>query len=368
MRGLTLGPQATVHSLARALTCTLVLAQASGAAAQGTPPATPTARRGHRVVEVRWDLAIVEPLSALEIWIDCSRASPDALDECGAPGERIAGAAAYAFELKDSDRVLLIVHGSVAGDNQRLDAQYAITGVNVDDVARQQLSKLFAPFAPAANAFGAAPGPPGVRVTAIVAVSDRLLAGGRLAVTFRELQTIAGKDALVTTTSPIVFRVASRPPWFALSFGLGVTRAPNPAVQIVRTSTVVPFVKDGRPQQAYQAAIHLKDAIPSLRPLDTAVAFMNFRVAGPAYVSLGLPADESVFSQPLLGGSLRIPAGTLGLLFTAGVHFTRETRIVAASGFADGQLLDPTAGLTVGEIPVEAEAHRRFFFAFSVDY
>jgi hypothetical protein len=50
------------------------------------------------------------------------------------------------------------------------------------------------------------------------------------------------------------------------------------------------------------------------------------------------------------------------------VHFTRETRIVAASGFADGQLLDPTAGLTVGDIPVETEAHQRFFFAFSVNY
>jgi hypothetical protein len=357
-----------VHSLVRALTCALVLAQASGAAARsaGAPP--PSTRRGHRVVEVRWDLAVVEPLSALEIWIDCSRPSPDALDECGAPGERVAGAAAYAFELKDSDRVLLIVHGTVTADNERLDAQYAVTGINVDDVARQQLSKLFAPFAAAAKALGAPPGPPGIRVTAIVAVSDKLLAGGRLAVTFRELQTTSGRDALVTTTSPIVFKVEAQPPWFALSFGIGITRAPNPAVQIVRTNTVVPFVKDGKPQQAYQAAIHVKDASPSLRPIDTAVAFMNFRAVGPAYVSLGLPADGSVFTQPLLGGSLRIPAGTLGLVFTAGVHFTRETRIVAASGFADGQLLDPTVGLTVGDIPVETEPQRRFFFAFSVSY
>jgi hypothetical protein len=153
-----------------------------------------------------------------------------------------------------------------------------------------------------------------------------------------------------------------------MSIGLGVTRAPSPAVQIVRTSTVVPYVKDGKPQQAYQPAVHVKDAAPSLRPIDTGVAFVSFRAAGPAYVTLGLPANQSVFTEPLVGGSVRIPAGTLGLVFTAGIHFTRETEIVAASGFADGQLLDPTAGLTAGEIPVESVSHQRFFFAFSVSY
>lgn len=362
---------------APAIMCAIWVLYAAAAAAQGAvqPAASASAatavERHGRSVEIRWDMALASQPTALEIWVDCKR-SPTDMDECDAPGQKFMALAAYAFELKDSDTVALVVRGNVSSDgNERLDAQYALTGVNVDDAARQQLAKLF-PAAPAAASAATKAGSGGTsglkESTAITIVSDKLLAGGRLTATFRRIQTTAGKDTVVATSSPVAFKVAARAPWFAFSVGVGLTRAPAPSVAIVKTGTVVTFTKDGKTQQAYQSAIHIKDADASLKPIDTAVVFLNFRLAGPAYISLGFPANQTVFTQPMLGGSIRIPAGSLGLVFTAGAHFTRETQIVSASGFTDGQIFDPTLGLTVGDIPTETAPHQRFFFAFSINY
>lgn len=55
-------------------------------------------------------------------------------------------------------------------------------------------------------------------------------------------------------------------------------------------------------------------------------------------------------------------------MVTGGVRFTKETEITPNSGCTDGQKLDPTIGLTVGDIPTMEKRHRRFFFGLSFDF
>ena len=148
-----------------------------------------------------------------------------------------------------------------------------------------------------------------------------------------------------------------------------MSNAPHPTVALVKTSTIVSFTKDGKAQQAHQQIIALKESDSDAAPIQSLMTVANFRLHKEWYASLGLRVDEKIFDQPILGLTYRHPLGDrLGLNFTAGVMFSRELEILPSSGFAVGQLVDPTIGLTVDDIPTGPRNHRRPALLFTIDF
>ena len=103
----------------------------------------------------------------------------------------------------------------------------------------------------------------------------------------------------------------------------------------------------------------------SLRPLQSVVSFLNFRIYNPIYLSLGFSLNQNIFTEPLIGLSYYLKVKNVGVVATTGIHFSKEVEIISSSGFSDGQTIDPTIGLTVEDIPTEENYHARFFFGFS---
>jgi hypothetical protein len=205
------------------------------------------------------------------------------------------------------------------------------------------------------------------------AVTDDLTPGGKLTVTFtlkgKEGTGANQKEVTLYTSGGVSFRIEPRPPRVTVSTGITVSTAPEPTVAIVKTSNLISFQKDGKPQQSYEQVIAIRDTDTGLQPIQTAVTFANFRLIRSAYATVGVQLNQKIFEEPIIGLTYRHPlAGSMGLDFTIGIHLSHETEILKTSGFKDGMKLDPTAGLTVDDIPVEKNYHRRFAFAFSVDF
>ena len=115
--------------------------------------------------------------------------------------------------------------------------------------------------------------------------------------------------------------------------------------------------------------MRVQDNDRAFRPIQSLMTFANFRIAGPVYVSIGVQVNQKLFDGPLLGGTYRVPLGNgHGLNVTAGVQFSREIGIDPASGFADGQLLDPAAGLTVDDVPTRSTWHGRAALGLTLDF
>lgn len=326
-----------------------------------------------RNIQVRWDFRRTAG-EELQIWVDCQHTSTDH-SECTDAGHVIASLDAYSFELKRSDRVTLV---AVAGaDDDPGFVEYAVTGTNLDEKDLDQLKKLLTGAASGASAAKNA-----VQVTEATlpeprfypkAVTDPLVAGGKLTVTFSlKKKEGTGKDEKETvtkTSGPLTFNVHQDSPRVTVSAGLGFSTAPNPTVAIVKTATIVSFTKDGKDQQAYQQVITLKDTDTTLRPVQSLMTLANFRLYCQWYATVGFRVDEKIFEQPVLGVTYRHAVGTrTGLNFTAGTMFSRETEILKDSGFYAGQIVDPTLGLTTDEIPTKNRYHHRLAFMFSVDF
>jgi hypothetical protein len=203
------------------------------------------------------------------------------------------------------------------------------------------------------------------------ALTDTLIAGGTLDVVFDwhvKDDEAKDKDKMVSKSGGIDFLIKAEPPGFTVSYGLGFSTAANPTVAIAKTSTIVPFTKDGNPQQAYQQMITLKDSDSTFQPIQSLVTFANFRVGGPVYASIGVPVNNRIFESPIIGGTYRLVLAKVGLNVTIGVQFNHETQILQSSGFSDGQVLDPTLGVAADDIPTEKRWHRRLAMAFTIDF
>jgi hypothetical protein len=323
----------------------------------------------HRAVEIRWDFRL-NPPGQLEVWVDCARKPNDDIYDC-ADANKIKAPASYSFRLQRTDTVTLVVISEKTGDPGF--ATYAITGTNLDEKDLDALKKLFG--AEASAAAKSASGSPGLTDNLpepkadIFAVTDDLVAGGKLTVTFALKKTVDGKETTTKTTGPLSFLVQSEPPRVTVSVGLGFSTAPTPAVEIAKTSTIVTFEKDGKPQQAYQQVIQLQDNDESFKPIQSMMILANFRLVDRIYASVGVQVNQKLFESPLVGGTYRIPlGGRRGLNFTAGVIFSRELMIAPETGWAAGQVVDPTIGLTVSDIKTTHDWHVRPAAAFSIDF
>jgi hypothetical protein len=205
----------------------------------------------------------------------------------------------------------------------------------------------------------------------IRALTDDLVAGGRLSATFNVMRREtdpAKKESVLETSGPLVFRVRSEVPWYTVSTGLVMTTAPEPVVAIVKTANVVTFQKDGKEQRAYEQKIVLRDADANVKPIQSAVSFLNFRLSGPIFASAGVQLNQKLFEEPLLGLTYRRPLGRLGLNFTCAAHLSRELEILSETGFDVKQAVDPTLSLTVDDIPTKRRYHVRPALGFSVDF
>lgn len=288
----------------------------------------------------------------------------------GQPVPPITGTAAYGFILSPEDNVVLVFKWQ--GATSTGDINYAVTGTNLDLKDLEKLKSVIGAAAPApALTAGRVAGAPTHRI--VKAVTDDLTAGGRLTVTVtlkdKEGSGTNNKEVTLYTSGGVTFKIEPRSPRFTVSTGLAVSTAPEPTVAIVKTSNIITFEKDDKTQQAYEQQIILRDDDASLKPIQTAVTFANFRLIRRLYGTLGVQLNEKIFEEPLLGLTYRHPiAASMGVNFTVGMHFSHETAIVESSGFEDGMKLDPTIGLTVDDIPTETHYHRRFAFAFSVDF
>jgi hypothetical protein len=280
------------------------------------------------------------------------------------------GAAAYGFLLEPSDRIVIVLKWKGAEPTGEI--TYAVTGTNLDVKDLDQLKKLISGGAPEAKEAGRGALADTVR-TEMKAVTDDLIAGGKLTITFslKQKQGTGANQQEVSlyTSGPLTFRIADRPPRFTVSTGIAVSGAPEPTVAIVKTANVISFEKDGKTQQAYEQTIVLRDSEVEARPIQSAVTYANFRLYRSIYASFGVQLNQKIFEEPLLGVTYRHSlGGSMGVNFTGGVVLSRETQIIDSSGFEVGMKIDPTLGLTVDDIPTEQKYHGRYMFGFSVDF
>ena len=348
----------------------------------GVVPASEAAEP--RQVEIRYDFTATTLL--LEVWVDCDRSSGQNMDTCDDKKKRV-GPQAYGFELKASDIVILVMKWR--SDDGQANIEYAVTGEDVNNRDLEELKKLFTAATEKKSGDKVA-GTDELSTdlaTQIKAVTDDLIAGGKLTVTYN-IKKAAATDAdpsadpdvrneeeeeeqlevVVGTSEPLTFRVRMEPPRFTVSNGIVMTTAPEPTVAIIKTDTIISFEKDGMTQQANEQVIILRDADDSLRPIQSLVTFANFRIYERLYGSVGFQLTQKIFEEPILGITYRHPLGGVGVNFTAGVLFSRELEIIEDSGFTVGDMLDPTIGLTVDDIPTEKFYHRRLALGFSLDF
>jgi hypothetical protein len=351
----------------------VLMVDAAGAAAQlRSNPGAPQTRanglkksKAVRNVELRWDFDAA-PGRQFELWIDCQRGDSDAYSTCPS-GQQYKGMEARAFELLKADRVLSYASAARSRADYAIEIQNAVTGTNVDDRAREALSKLLTPQ-DIKKAEGQGGRTPGELVEEVVFLSEKLLAGGKLTTTFvLKKKEVDGKT--VEGQSPAIpLGVRSEAPWFSMSYGIGLSTTRNSDVTVIKTNTLVTFEKDGKTQQAYQQQVHVTDATAKLRPIEAATVFVGFRLAGPTYALAGFSTTSSIFKEPMLGIGCRIPMGNMALMIGGGAHFTKEKTIVDGTNFSDGTKLDPALSLTSGDIPTEEKRRTRLFLGFGVEF
>ena len=323
-----------------------------------------------RSVEIRWDFRATSP-GQLEIWVDCARAPGTEIYSCD-DNKKTKAPESYNFRLRRSDRVTLIVISKKTDDPGF--PSYAVTGTNLDEKDLDALKKLFGAEAEAAEKIARAAEvvgilPPPEPKADVVAVTDDLIAGGKLTVTFALKRTLDGKETTTRTSGALSFMVAAETPRFTVSFGLGFSTAPTPTVGIAKTSTVVTFEKDGQPQQAYQQIVQLQDNDESFKPIQSLMTFANFRLVDRFYATLGLQVNQKLFEAPLVAGTYRVPlGGRRGLNVSVGVLFSNELLIDPDTGWVDGQLVDPTLGLTVSDIQTTHDWRIRPALSISIDF
>lgn len=339
-------------------------------------PAAPAWAAGHRVVEVRYDLTVLGQ-GALQIWINCVHTEgPDGWRNCKDNTPKLSGPDAFGFTFSDKDEVRFIALYQRAADGSvRAEITYSLAGSGVSDKDVDALRKIVGGGAPETKAGGREPLLAGAPSTAdfaeVLAMTDQPAIGQKILVTFALKQSKKEGNTTTETTTlsrgPLAFRV-SGPPRFKVSYGLAFSNAPNPSVAIQKTSTLVNVEKDGKTQQVYQQVIALRDADAVFQPVQSLVTFFNVRLAGSVYGSIGFQVNKKVFEEPMLGLTYRHEAGSVGLNVTAGVHFSREVRIRADTGFYPGFLVDPTQALTTDEIATETRTHHRVMLALTVDF
>jgi hypothetical protein len=315
-----------------------------------------------RTVQIRWDFTKDSP-TELEIWENCSPTDP--ISTC--TGSKTPAPQSYIYELLPNDRVVLVLtHASADGEGE---IEAAVTGTNLDDKDLEALKKVINAGAPAAESKKAEPSKANP-VTKVKALTDDLIAGGRLTVTFIVKKKDGDKEEIVIRNSgAIVFKTAPANPLFTVSNGIALSQAPNTTLLLSKTSTILTFEKDDKTQQAYEQVIALKDSDKTLKPIQAAMTYVNLRLYRRFYASIGVQLNQKLFEQPLTGFTYRHPIGKrMGFNTTVGIHFSRETEIVPESGFTIGQKVDPTVGLTVGDIPIRERYHRRLGVGFSIDF
>jgi hypothetical protein len=344
--------------------------------------AVPAWAATRRQVEIRYDITL-EGQEALEIWIDCQHPATSAtvtamesLTRCekndAHPAKQLRGPQAFAFVLSDKDQVSFVLLYKKATD-VRAEIVYSVTGTGVSDKDIQAFQKIVGGDAKAAAGTGTQAGRSTSPADAaeIVAMTDDTDIGQKVLATFslKEKKTTGTETTEVTkaTRGPFAFRVGGAPR-FKMSYGFVFSTAPEPTVAILKTSTVVNFEKDDKPQQSYEQVVALKDADATLQPIQSLVAMANFRLAGAVYGSVGFQVNQKIFEEPLLGLTVRHEVGKMGLNVSAGVHFSHETEIRTDTGFAEGSKLDPTLGITVDEIATQKRYKHRVFLAFTVDF
>jgi hypothetical protein len=326
----------------------------------GFADAAPAPRR----VEVRWDFTKALQQKRLEIWVNCTH-DKDLFTCAEKDFKPIVTPSAESFVFRATDVVTIVAIFATDGEGEP-DIRYAITGTNLDDKDLDALKKLFGAAAAKTDTAKAIPRNTDAKVKA---VTDPLIAGGKLTVTIDlKVKDAAGKEAVVESSGGIAFNIEPQAPRITVSYGFGFGTAANPTVAINKTSTIVSFTKDGKPQQAYQQIVTLRDSDDSLKPIQSLVTFANFRLVKALYASAGVPLNEKIFERPILGGTYRLTRGKVGLNVTLGVQFSHETQIVPGSGFADGTAVDPTLGLTADDVPIEKKWHRRLALGFTIDF
>lgn len=251
----------------------------------------------------------------------------------------------YYFELRKNDRVLLIMQANrLKNKKLKLQIEYTITGLDVSARFSKRATEIWAKDETIQRGEIELE-----RET--VQVTDDLLPGGVLAVTFKK---VLGEDE--EETKIVKFRIKDEYPWFFSSVGMIITKAIDPEVAIVKTQT-------------NEQIIVLKDNnTRTLHPLQSVVSFLNFRIYNPIYISLGFSLNQQIFTEPMIGLSYYFKVKNVGLVITLGSHFSKEVEIISSSGFKEGQSIDPTLNLTVEDIPTIEKYHTRFFFGFSLRF
>ena len=150
-------------------------------------------------------------------------------------------------------------------------------------------------------------------------------------------------------------------PWFFSSVGFAVTTGREGELALINTNKKITEDEESKTFQR----ISIKNNGNDLKPIQSIVTFLNFRLSSSIYLSIGAPINNKIFDELMLGFSLFSRYKDIGFSVTAGVQFNKELEIAKSSGYEVDQYIDPSSGLTLDSIPTETKTKLRPFVGIS---
>jgi hypothetical protein len=299
----------------------------------------------------------------------------------------------FLFKLRSKDKVLLEF---VAEKEAAMEISYKIDGDDIVGEFKKGIPLFLAPEEHKKAGVNEGIKASGDETKTIrMAVTDDLLPGGTLTITFKKTLTVQGTVGKTTITKKIsgneitetetttnaekpkqavsektfVFRIKDKPPWFFTSTGLVFTNESNHSIAFIKTSTIAEKPEGSEEEDVFTQKLGYKDKNENnrwfdLRPKQTLVQFIHFNLVSRIYFSLGVPVNKKIFTEPFAGFSYYAKFKKIGYAITAGAHFHKELTIDTLSGFEIGNIIDPTK-LTAEEIPTKNQYKVRFFIGVS---
>lgn len=269
--------------------------------------------------------------------------------------------------LKKTDQVTIYFNTQVDSYHKiELDIEYKISDYETDkstkEVFKQMLGEPKVETKPSA--------PPGKQSKEkVISVEDDLKPGGIIIVVFKmtEIKPKELKHTLEGKTFTIVldksknevmkriykFKIKDRFPFFFTSTGIVFSNENNRKVEIINTDETITYEKDGETKEAQKQMIIYRGDNTKIAPKQTLVQFFHFNIWKPVYISLGIPLNMKIFTQPMIGLTGYLKFKNIGAALTMGAQFHKELYILEDSCYYNGYIIEPPKTVALENISVE---------------
>lgn len=273
----------------------------------------------------------------------------------------LSGFESQLYKFNKNDKILISVSSQPGADS--IIISYEITGTDPYESIKSDLSDTISGLGITnAKADSAkyvesidTSGTPTEIKTASKAVTDNLFPGGNIKMSFKQV-----KDS-ITIKKEFMFSIVDENPWFFSSLGFAVSAGREGELALINTNKKI---SEAEYSKTFQR-INMKNNENDLKPIQSIITFLNFRLSSSIYFSIGAPINNKIFDELMLGLSIFSRYNDIGFSVTAGVQFNQELQIQNSSGYKVDQYVDPADGLTLDSIPTETKTKLRPFVGIS---